>query len=43
MYGFHSDKGMDMIKRLPKSKSPPTDVRRPRRLSTRGAIGLWVG
>jgi len=26
MYGFHSDKAMGMIKRLPKSKSAPTDV-----------------
>jgi fatty acid desaturase len=26
MYGFHSDKAMNMIKRLPKSKAPPTDV-----------------
>ena len=26
MYGFHSDKAMGMIQRLPKSKEPPTDV-----------------
>jgi len=26
MYGFHSDKGMSMVKRLPKSKSPPENV-----------------
>ncbi len=26
MYGFHSDKAMGMIKRLPKSKEPPADV-----------------
>ena len=26
MYGFHSDKGMGMIKRLPRSKQPPVDV-----------------
>ena len=29
MYGFHSDKGMGMIKRLPRSKQPPVDVRPP--------------
>jgi len=29
MYGFHSDKGMEMIKRLPRSKEPPTDVAPP--------------
>jgi len=29
MYGFHSDRGMDMFKRLPKSKHPPTHVRPP--------------
>jgi acyl-lipid Delta6-acetylenase / acyl-lipid (9-3)-desaturase len=26
MYGFHSDKGMGMLKHLPRAKSPPTDV-----------------
>lgn len=26
MYGFHSDKAMSMIKRLPKSKDAPTNV-----------------
>ena len=26
MYGFHSDKGMGMIKRLPRSKAPPVDT-----------------
>ena len=26
LYAFHSDRAMGMIKRLPKSKSPPTDV-----------------
>ena len=29
MYGFHSDKGMSMIKRLPRSKAPPVDVPAP--------------
>ena len=29
MYGFHSDKGMGMIKRLPRSKAPPVDVPAP--------------
>jgi hypothetical protein len=29
MYGFHSDKAMGMIRRLPRSKQPPTDVRPP--------------
>lgn len=29
MYGFHSDTALNMFKRLPKSKAPPTDVRPP--------------
>jgi len=29
MYAFHSDRAMEMFKRLPKSKDPPTGVRPP--------------
>jgi len=29
MYGFHSDQGLSMMRRLPKSKNPPLDVAPP--------------